>query len=188
MPSRERADAHLVRYADDFVILGRRGMDEAMVKLNEIMGGIGLTLSREKTRIVEAEEGFEFLGFRFVRHYSRRRAKRVTRWFPSGRSKRRIFERIRQLTDKGNLSTETPYEAKEAVIATLRGWGEYFRHSMASEVFDEVWGYADACLGRMERRWHQRRYIGRLGDRARAGLSILNTRITPIPYAAYNAA
>jgi group II intron maturase len=163
-------------------------MNVAMAKLSEIMGGIGLSLSAEKTRTVEAETGFEFLGFRFVRHYSRRRTKRVTRWFPSGKSKRRIFERIGQLTDKSNLSMETPYEARDAVMATLRGWGEYFRRSMASEVFDEVWGYADACLGRMERRWHQRRYIGRLGDRARAGLSVLQTRITPIPYAAYNAA
>src|SRR5207245_8894529 len=136
--------------------------EEGMAKVSEIMEGIGLTLSGEKTRVVEAEEGFEFLGFRFVRHYSRRRMKRVTRWFPSGKSKRRIFERIRQLTDKSNLSMETPYEARNTVIAALRGWGEYFRHSMlleASEVFDEVWGYADACLGRMESRWHQRRYI-----------------------------
>jgi hypothetical protein len=42
-------------------------------------------MNDEKTRIVEAEEGFEFLGFRFVRHYSRRKEKRVTRWFPSSK-------------------------------------------------------------------------------------------------------
>jgi hypothetical protein len=59
---------------------------------------------------------------------------------------------------------------------------------MASEVFDEVWGYADACLGRMERRWHQKPYFGRCGDRVKAGLSVLRTRMKPVPYGAYNAA
>lgn len=163
-------------------------MDGAMAKLNEIMGGIGLTLSAEKTRLISAEEGFDFLGFHFVRHYSRRRGKRVTRWFPSEKSKKRIFERVRQLTDKSLLSVSNPYEAGKAVALALRGWGEYFRRSMASEVFDEVWGYADACLGRMERRWHQKPHIGRCGDRVNAGLSVLYTRMTPAPYGAYNAA
>jgi group II intron reverse transcriptase/maturase len=78
LPARNRADAHLVRYADDFVVVGKRGMKEAMAKLTEIIGGIGLTLSTEKTRLVNAGEGFDFLGFHFVRHYSRRREKRVT--------------------------------------------------------------------------------------------------------------
>src|SRR5712692_8215570 len=182
MPSKERADAHLVRYADDFVILGTRSMDEAMVRLNEIMGGIGLTLSREKTRIVEAEEGFEFLGFRFVRHYSGMRKKRVTRWFPSGKARKRAKEHIRQLTDKSNLLTGTPYDAMQAVVGTLRGWGAYFKHSMAQIAFEEVWGYADASLGRMNRRWHQQPHIGRHTERVRNGLSILHTRITPVPY------
>jgi len=188
MSSRERADAHLVRYADDFVILGRRDMDEAMAKLNEIMGDIGLTLSREKTRIVEAEDGFEFLGFHFVRHYSGMRKKRVTRWFPSGRSRKRIKERIRHLTDKSNLAIGTPHDAMQSVVSTLRGWGEYFKHSMAQAAFEEVWGYADASLGRMNRRWHQQPHIGRHIERVRDGLSVLNTRIKPVPYGAYNAA
>jgi RNA-directed DNA polymerase len=188
LPSRERADAHLVRYADDFVILGRRGMDEAMAKLSEIMGGIGLTLSREKTRTVEGEEGFEFLGFRFVRHHSGMRKKRVTRWFPSGKSRKRAKERIGQLTDKSNLSVGTPHDAMRAVVGMLRGWGEYFKHSMAQAAFEEVWGYADASLGRMNRRWHQQPHIGRHIERVRCGLSVLHTRIKPVPYGAYNAA
>lgn len=188
MPSRERADAHLVRYADDFVILGGRSMDEAMTKLNEITGGVGLALSKEKTRIVGAEEGFEFLGFRFVRHYSGRRKKRVTRWFPSGRSRKRVRERIRQLTDKSNLSTGTPYDTAKAVVTTLRGWAEYFKHSMAETAFEEIWGYADASLGRMSRRWHQQRHIGKHIERVHSGLSVLHTRIKPVPYDAYNAA
>lgn len=188
LPSRERADAHLIRFADDFVILGIRDMNEAMTKLNEIMGGMGLTLSTEKTRPVNAEDGFDFLGFHFVRHYSKQKGKRTTRWFPSAKAQKRISERIRQLTDKSLLSTTNPYEAREKVVLALRGWGEYFRHSMATEVFAAVWGYADARLGRMERRWHQKPHIGRSGDRVKHGLSLIGTRVKPVPYGAYYAA
>ena len=34
------------------------------------MGNLDLTMNAEKTQIVKAEEGFDFLGFRFVRQYS----------------------------------------------------------------------------------------------------------------------
>jgi len=39
-------------------------------KLKMILEDLGLTLNPEKTRLVEAERGIEFLGFRFVRQYS----------------------------------------------------------------------------------------------------------------------
>lgn len=186
-----RAGAHLVRYADDFVILGRsrRTMDEeALGALDKILANIGLSLSKDKTRLVEAgKEGFDFLGFHFVRHYSKRRGKRVTRWFPSNKSQNRIRRRIRQLTSKSNLAAMTPYEAKDKVVEALRGWGEYFKHSMAMPTFYEVWGYANACLGRMNRRWHQKKRIGRYKEIVSKGLSVLNTRLKAVPYA-YNAA
>ena len=44
------------------------------------MEDLDLTMNAEKTRTVRAEEGFDFLGFRFVRQYSQWRKKRVTRW------------------------------------------------------------------------------------------------------------
>ncbi|MGC8661996.1 MAG: reverse transcriptase domain-containing protein [Nitrososphaeria archaeon] len=84
------SSTHLVRYADDFVILGKQGTgEEAMKKLTAIIADM-LTLSAEKTRVVKAEDGFEFLGFRLVRHYSKVRNKRVTYWFPSAKSRKRI--------------------------------------------------------------------------------------------------
>lgn len=86
LASRASADAHLVRFADDFVILAKRDVGRAKEALDGITSGLGLTLSAEKTRVVEAEEGFEFLGFRFVRSYSSKRGKRVTRWSPSKKS------------------------------------------------------------------------------------------------------
>ena len=96
----------------------------AKKKLDEIMEDLDLTMNSEKTRIVRAGEGFDFLGFRFVRQYSQRRKKGVTRWFPSPKSEMMIRERILALTGNNALALTTPEEAKEILIPVLREWGE----------------------------------------------------------------
>jgi group II intron reverse transcriptase/maturase len=64
----ERAEYKFVRYADDFVILcktesqAKAALDFAKRILEEQMG---LELSIEKTKIVRAKDGFDFLGFHF---------------------------------------------------------------------------------------------------------------------------
>ena len=59
----------LVTYADDLVILCRRGKAEAALqRLREIMGKLKLTVSEEKTRVCKVPEGeFDFLGYTFGR-------------------------------------------------------------------------------------------------------------------------
>ena len=57
----------VVTYADDLVILCRRGSAEkAMHHLHEIMGKLKLTVNEEKTRICRVPDGeFDFLGYTF---------------------------------------------------------------------------------------------------------------------------
>ena len=64
----------LVIYADDLVILCRRGKaEDALRSLREIMGKLKLTVNEEKTRICTVpEEEFDFLGYTFGRMYSAR--------------------------------------------------------------------------------------------------------------------
>ena len=189
LPYRFGKDAHLVRYADDFVILGKDDMTRPMQELDKIISSINLSLNKEKTRIVNAEQGFEFLGFRFVRHYSKKNGKRVTKWFPSEKSEGNISNKIKELTDKGNLAADSPYDARGKIVGVLREWGEYFRHSMASKSFRDVWNYANVRLGRMNKRWHhQNGGIGRYRDNKNCGFVITGTIPKTIPYAAYNAA
>jgi len=66
--------ARLVTYADDLVILCRRGKAEAALqRLREIMGKLKLTVNEEKTRICKVPEGeFDFLGYTFGRMFSAR--------------------------------------------------------------------------------------------------------------------
>ena len=64
----------LVTYADDLVILCRKGKAvEALQRLRGIMGKLKLTVNEEKTRICKVPEGeFDFLGYTFGRMYSAR--------------------------------------------------------------------------------------------------------------------
>ena len=147
-------NAHLIRYADDLVILSEGDAETVKRKLDDIMQSIGLQLNAEKTRIVEAGEGFDFLGFSFERHYSKRKRKRVTNWYPSARSKQRIRERILEMTHRSRLASTTPEETRERLIPVLNGWANYFIYSSATSAFSAVWDYARYRLMIMYCRQH----------------------------------
>jgi len=55
----------LVRYADDFVILLWRNGKKVLKQVKLMLGRIGLQLHPDKTRVVEARDGFDFLGVHF---------------------------------------------------------------------------------------------------------------------------
>ena len=144
-------------------------------KFQHIIEGLGLTLNSEKTRLVEAERGFDFLGFRFVRQYSQWRKKRVTRWFPSPKSEKRIREKILNLTNNRARSLMTPEDAKDILIPVLRGWGNYFAHSLASKVFSDTWSYAQDRIMYMHCRQHNMQSTWKNRNIKKLGLSIMDT-------------
>ena len=92
----QRLGTRLVTYADDLVILCRRGKAaEAMQRLREIMGKLKLTVNEEKTRICKVPEGeFDFLGYTFGRHYWARTGEAYISLRPSKKSIRRMVEKV----------------------------------------------------------------------------------------------
>jgi RNA-directed DNA polymerase len=149
----------LVRYADDFVVLcrSRAQADEALRRIREILGRLGLELHLEKTRIVElglGKQGFVFLGcyLRIVRSHFKRRAY-LFRW-PAPKAMNRIRDRIRALTDRRRRSGMK--DIREVILdlnPVLRGWGNYFRTGNASLKFQQVDRYVNERLLRL---MHQR--------------------------------
>lgn len=122
----------LVRYADDFVVLCRSQAEAeaALVAVRQGLAELGLTLSEDKTRVVEVQSGtFTFLGYTF------RQAWR----FPSDQAQRRLRAKLRSLTRR-----QQP-RAVQAVVAAvnpvLRGWGQYFRHGHCLKAFDRLDGW-----------------------------------------------
>jgi len=116
-----RSGYEMVRYADDFVILGRSEAQAraALAKVQQWTATAGLRLHPEKTRIVDATKrgGFDFLGYHFERGYRWPRRKSVAKLKATLRNKTRR-------THGHSLRTTI-----KTVNRTLTGWFEYFKHS-----------------------------------------------------------
>jgi len=118
----------LVRYADDFVILLWRNGKKVLRQVEKMLGRLGLKLHPEKTRVVRAEDGFDFLGIHFQLSPVRMKNAKVKKYcalWPSDRSMKRIKERIKEVIGRRyNLSLE---ELIKELNPVLRGWDNYQR-------------------------------------------------------------
>ena len=66
----EAFQAHVVSYADDFVILSRGRAAEALTWTRAVMTRLGLSINEAKTALKDArQERFDFLGYSFGPHY-----------------------------------------------------------------------------------------------------------------------
>lgn len=145
----------LVRYADDFVVLCRSQAQavEALRRVREILGGIGLELHPDKTRVVElglGKAGFVFLGcyLRVVRSHFKG-STYLFRW-PSAKAMNRIRARVRELTDRQRRAgMKDIREVIRDLNPVLRGWGNYFRTGNASIKFQQVDLYVNQRLVRL---------------------------------------
>jgi RNA-directed DNA polymerase len=134
------ANARLVRYADDFVVLARyqgtRLREYLETKLEQ---WLGLELNREKTRVVNVrEESLDFLGYTFLYVNSRLQpGTRVLSQRPSRKAVQREKEALRQLI--GPHTRMVPVtDLIGRVNRQLRGWSNYFGHGYWKDAFDEI--------------------------------------------------
>jgi group II intron reverse transcriptase/maturase len=116
----------IVRYADDFVLMGRTLPVEITEKLKRLLTRMGLCLNEAKTRQIDAtKQGFNFLGFtfRFDRDIHGR-ASRYWNIMPSKKSEQKIRDKI-----KGFLKTHGHSKVQDVVSglnSRTRGWLNYF--------------------------------------------------------------
>jgi RNA-directed DNA polymerase len=147
----------MTRYADDLVIQCRtqEEAERALAMVQAWTAGRGLTLHPTKTKIVDAEtDGFEFLGYRFVKHHR----------YPRKKSLAKFREAIRGKTKR------TDGRSLNAIIAdvnrTLMGWFQYFQHSHPME-FGALDGWTRMRLRSILRKRAGRRGRGRGADHHR---------------------
>jgi len=130
-----RYEAHLVRYADDMVILCRKDVERYYAEFKLEVERMGLTLNETKTRRVNAQDGFEFLGMRFQYKRSRRGKMNCYKW-PTAKAVSRVKEKIRWAS--GQRGYWNLAEAIRRINPILRGWGNYYRYGNSFEQFEKV--------------------------------------------------
>jgi len=129
----EKLGATLHRYADDGILVCRKDATQALQAFEGIALRMGLTINREKTRITKLTEGFDFIGFEFVKRRSPNSGKPNIYIHPSKSSQRNIRRRIKSFTKR--RAPIKPAEFVKQVNRTVRGWVNYYRHTNASDAF-----------------------------------------------------
>ncbi len=156
----EKLGARLVRYADDCVILCKGNTDRILKEVKMVLGGLGLTLNEEKTRVVDARRGsFNFLGFTIDRKSGRRTGRRYFHIEPSKKALKHIRAEIKKLTTERYSSVPTE-DVIRKVNEVARGWVGYFRYGNCTKALADIKRYLIYRMRIYLRRKHHYRSFG----------------------------
>ena len=129
----EKLGATLHRYADDAILVCHKSPQPALAALEAIATRMDLTLNRDKTHVTRVTDGFDFIGFNFVKRRSPRSGKNAIYIFPAKSAQQKIRNRLKYITSR--RAPISPKEFVEMVNPIVMGWANYFRHTNASQAF-----------------------------------------------------
>lgn len=154
------ANAKLVRYADDFVVLARHQGQRLQGWIeSKLEGWMGLEINRDKTRVVDLKrqgEKLDFLGYTF--RYERDLRGRSHRYLNVSISKKALRKErqvLREMTSKERCFIPLP-KLIEELNGHLDGWANYFSYGYPRQGFREINAYVRERLTQHVRRRSQR--------------------------------
>ncbi len=189
----QRLDAHVVNYADDFVICCRRGnAGEAMSAMRAMMSRLKLTVNEQKTRICRLRPGvtnetFDFLGYTFGPCWSPHTGRT---YYGTRPSKKRIMRFCRGISEMTSSRWRWLDDAEMVARLNRRliGWSNYFSLGPVTNAYCAV----DNHVRRRLRQWLRKKHVrkGRATSRfpaeylyERLGLVRLPHRTRNLPWA-----
>jgi len=153
----QRLDAHIVNYADDFVILTRGHANGAMAVMRDMMAKLKLTVNEAKTRTCSLPaDTFTFLGFTFGRRISWKTGRAYVAPAPATKKVQAICHQI-SLATRRQTTFRTGAEQVHQLNQVLVGWATYFRLGSVTRAWQIVQQHACRRLRWWLRRKHKER-------------------------------
>ncbi|SCU75748.1 RNA-directed DNA polymerase (Reverse transcriptase) [Cupriavidus necator] len=163
-----RLKVNVVRYADDFVITGSTPeVLETEVKpwVEQFLAVRGLTLSTEKTRIVNIADGFDFLGWNFRKYSGTLLIK------PSKKNVQAFYQKVKDVISA--RKTVKQEKLIKLLNPMLRGWAQYHRPVAAKAsftrmeyaVFRALWRWGTRRHPKKNADWVRKKYFASVGSR-----------------------
>jgi group II intron reverse transcriptase/maturase len=179
-----RLDAHIVNYADDFVICCRGQAEKAMAAMRAMMAKLKLTVNEAKTRLCHGpDEAFDFLGYTIGRCHSRKTGWAYLGVRPSAKKIQGLNLKLSEQTDRRWLWLDVD-EMVGRLNHVLRGWGNYFCLGTVTAAYRRVTAHACHRL----RQWLGKKFPrqgpkwSRYSDRhLHEGLGLLRLQRRPYP-------
>jgi len=110
-----------IRYADDMVIILRPedNAEEILDKVSQFLASRGMELSKEKTKVTAAKDGFNFLGWHF-----KVQSNGKFRSTPSVENFKKFREKVKKIVNNSNYGSKVKAEKLAPIV---RGWRNYHR-------------------------------------------------------------
>jgi len=151
----QRLDAHIVNYADDFVICCRHSAQKALAAMTEMMSKLKLTVNETKTHVCQMpQETFDFLGYTFGRCFSPKSGRSYIGTKPSKKRVARICTEISEITDR-NRTHQDAGEVTRQLNRMITGWSNYFCLGPVSRAYHAVEQHARNRLRQWLRKKHK---------------------------------
>ena len=126
----------------------------------KIEGWLGLTINKEKTKVLNLKQGdkLNFLGYVFQFHNDLKgRGYKYLHMGPSKKAIDKEMEALRELTSKKHCLLPIP-ELINKVNEQLRGWKEYFSKGYPRMAYRKINSYARECVVKHLHKRSQRHY------------------------------
>jgi RNA-directed DNA polymerase len=151
----EKYASHLVRYADDMVLLCAKDTQRPLAMLKRLLEHLDLQLNETKTTIVNARvESFDFLGFEIRIYRSPKSGKSYPHVQPGKRAVKAIKAKLTHLTGRELTPLPLP-TVVQRLNQSLRGWSGYFDYRNSTKVMGCVRWHAEDRLRTHLRKRHK---------------------------------